>query len=66
MACGLAALEIIDQENLIDNAAKMGALLSGVVADLFGMRAAIHLVAALTLGSGLVVATVMRETRNEP
>src|SRR5207249_4571161 len=27
MACGLAALEIIDQENLIENAAKMGALL---------------------------------------
>jgi MFS family permease len=41
----------------------VGALLSGVVADLLGMRAAIHLVAALTLGSGLVVAAVMRETR---
>jgi ornithine--oxo-acid transaminase len=27
MACGLAALEIIDQENLVENAAKMGALL---------------------------------------
>jgi len=27
MACGLAALEIIDQENLIENAARMGALL---------------------------------------
>jgi ornithine--oxo-acid transaminase len=27
MACGLAALEIIDQENLVANAAKMGALL---------------------------------------
>lgn len=29
----------------------VGALLSGLVADLLGMRAAIHLVAALTLGS---------------
>jgi ornithine--oxo-acid transaminase len=27
MACGLAALEIMDQENLVENAAKMGALL---------------------------------------
>jgi len=27
MACGLAALEIIEQENLVENAAKMGALL---------------------------------------
>jgi acetylornithine/succinyldiaminopimelate/putrescine aminotransferase len=27
MACGLAALEILDQENLVANAAKMGALL---------------------------------------
>src|SRR5438046_1047244 len=27
MACGLAALEVIDQENLIERAAKMGALL---------------------------------------
>jgi MFS family permease len=41
----------------------VGALLSGVVADLLGMRAAIHLVAAITLSSGLVVAAVMRETR---
>jgi MFS family permease len=41
----------------------VGALLSGVVADLLGMGAAIHVVAALTLGSGLLVAAVMRETR---
>src|SRR5438045_8491157 len=27
MACGLAALEVIDNENLVENAAKMGALL---------------------------------------
>ncbi len=37
----------------------VGALLSGVVADLVGFGAAIHLVAALTLVSGLVVARVM-------
>jgi MFS family permease len=38
----------------------VGALLSGMVADLIGLGAAIHLVAALTLLSGLVVAAVMR------
>jgi len=34
----------------------VGALLSGIVADLVGLGAAIHLVAALTFASGLVVA----------
>src|SRR5436189_2914715 len=34
MACGLAALEIIDQENLVENAAKMGALLMGKIYEL--------------------------------
>ena len=38
----------------------IGALLSGVVADLIGLGAAIHLVAVLTLLSGLVVARTMR------
>ena len=37
----------------------VGALLSGLVADLVGLEAAIHLVAFLTLASGLVVARVM-------
>jgi MFS family permease len=37
----------------------VGALLSGAVADTLGFEAAIHLVAALTLASGLVVAGVM-------
>jgi MFS family permease len=41
----------------------IGALLSGAVADLVGLGAAIHLVAALTLVSGLVVARAMREPR---
>lgn len=40
----------------------IGALLSGVIADLLGMRAAIKVVAVLTLLSGLQVAFRMRET----
>src|SRR6266542_6542113 len=38
----------------------VGALLSGLVADLVGLGAAIHLVAALTLFSGVAVAWLMR------
>jgi MFS family permease len=37
----------------------VGALISGIVADTLGFVAAIHLVAALTLASGFVVAGVM-------
>ena len=44
----------------------IGALLSGVVADLVGIAAAIHLVAALTFVSGLVVARLMGRTRPQP
>jgi predicted MFS family arabinose efflux permease len=40
----------------------LGALISGVIADLRGMRAAIQVIAALTLLSGLHVALRMRET----
>lgn len=40
----------------------IGALLSGIIADLLGMAAAIHVIAALTLLSGLVVAVRMYET----
>jgi MFS family permease len=40
----------------------LGALISGVIADLFGMRAAIQVVAVLTLLSGIHVAFRMRET----
>jgi MFS family permease len=43
-----------------------GALLSGVTADLFGIRAAIWLVAALTFASGTVVAVRMHETLGTP
>jgi MFS family permease len=41
----------------------VGALLSGAVADLVGLGAAIHLVAALTFMSGIVVAAAMRGPR---
>jgi MFS family permease len=40
----------------------LGALISGVIADLFGMRAAIQVVAVLTLLSGMQVVFRMRET----
>jgi MFS family permease len=39
----------------------IGALLSGLVADAVGLGAAIHVVAALTLLSGIVVAWAMRQ-----
>lgn len=39
-----------------------GAIIAGVVADSFGLTAAVYVVAALTLLSGLIVATRMSET----
>ena len=44
----------------------IGALLAGVTADIFGLRAAMWLVAALTFVSGLLVAWRMRETLQRP
>jgi MFS family permease len=44
----------------------VGALLSGQVADAVGLGAAIHLVAALTLVSGIVVAAAMAPARARP
>ncbi|HWP62973.1 MAG TPA: MFS transporter, partial [Candidatus Binatia bacterium] len=41
----------------------VGAVLAGVLADAFGMAAAVWVVAALTAGSGLVVLVRMAETR---
>jgi hypothetical protein len=38
----------------------VGALLSGIIADAIGLGTAIHVVAALTLASGIVVAAAMR------
>lgn len=40
----------------------VGALLAGITADLFGLAAALWVVAGLTFASGLVTATRMRET----
>jgi MFS family permease len=42
----------------------IGALVAGVVADLVGLGAAIHLVAAVTLLSGVVVAYAMSDARS--
>ena len=44
----------------------IGALISGIIADLLGMRAAIQVVAVLTLLSALQVAMRMRETLARP
>ena len=41
----------------------VGAVIAGVAADAFGLKGAMWLVAALTIGSGLVVAARMTETR---
>jgi MFS family permease len=49
-----------------DSGYAIGALLSGIVADTVGLGASIHLVAALTLLSGVVVACVMAEPRGRP
>jgi MFS family permease len=47
-----------------DGGYAVGALLVGSLADIFGVRWAIGVVGALTLLSGLIVATVMYETRH--
>jgi MFS family permease len=46
-----------------DSGYAIGALVAGITADLFGLRAAIWVVAAITALSGLVVAVRMYETR---
>jgi MFS family permease len=43
-----------------------GALITGIASDALGMDAAMGLVAALTFGSGVIVAVRMRESRREP
>ncbi|MBE1579673.1 MULTISPECIES: MFS transporter [Pseudonocardiaceae] len=45
-----------------DGGFAVGALLSGIVADLWGIRAAVWVVAAITAASGLIVAARMYET----
>lgn len=46
-----------------DGGFAVGALLAGLLADLYGIRAAIYVVAALTAVSGIAVAVRMYETR---
>ena len=43
----------------------VGALTAGIVADAFGMRSAISLVAVITAASGVLVAMRMPETRRK-
>lgn len=45
-----------------DGGFAVGALLAGVLADAFGIRTAVLVVAALTAASGVVVAVRMYET----
>jgi MFS family permease len=49
-----------------DGGFAVGALLAGLVADALGVAAAVWTVAALTAGSGLVVAVRMYETHHRP
>src|SRR5262247_427877 len=57
MACGLAALDIIDQENLVENAAKMGALLTERID---GLRAK-HSFLQEVRGRGLMIGIEFQE-----
>jgi MFS family permease len=43
----------------------IGALVAGVVSDLFGIAAAIGVISLLTASSGVIVAVRMRETNRE-
>ncbi len=45
-----------------DSGYAVGALIAGIVADMFGLAAAVWVVAALTMASGLVVSWRMKET----
>jgi MFS family permease len=49
-----------------DSGYAVGALIAGIVADAFGLTAAVWVVAALTLASGLVVVWRMKETLRRP
>ena len=59
MACGLAALEVIDNENLVENAAKMGALLMGKIDALRAKHSFIKEVR----GKGLMIAIEFHEPK---
>jgi MFS family permease len=49
-----------------DGGFAVGAVLAGIVADLWGLRAAVWVVAALTAASGVIVAARMYETHPKP
>lgn len=49
-----------------DGGFTVGALLSGIIADAFGIPTAVAVVAALTAASGILVAVRMRGTDHEP
>ncbi len=57
MACGLASLEVIDSENLIENSAKMGALLMGTI-DMLREK---HSFIKEVRGKGLMIAIEFHE-----
>jgi len=57
MACGLASLEVIDSENLIENSAKMGALLMGKI-DMLREK---HSFIKEVRGKGLMIAIEFHE-----
>src|SRR5207237_1713415 len=57
MACGLAALEVIDQENLVERAAKMGAQLMERVDGLHAKQALVKGVR----GKGRIIASEFHE-----
>ncbi len=59
MACGLAALEVIDQENLVERAAKMGALLMERIDNLRAKHSFIKEVR----GKGLMIGIEFHEPR---
>jgi len=59
MACGLAALEVIDQENLVERAAKMGALLMEKIDNLRAKHSFIKEVR----GKGLMIGIEFHEPR---
>jgi MFS family permease len=44
----------------------IGALIAGITADIFGLAAAVWLIAAITLASGIIVALRMSETLRRP
>ena len=44
----------------------IGALLAGVIADIFGFRPAIQLIAALTVGSGVLALFTVKSRQNAP